>query len=114
MRTGWKYGEPDDSRISKPVTLMVERLTEPVSFKGTSRFKMTAYGLKPPSEILGPSVRRTKCCSSSTCGLRNRRPPTGLSLSNYWYFGDLIRAYSKTARPFKWKYADVRRRIPFC
>src|SRR5213592_4156368 len=25
-----------------------------------------------------------------------------------------IRAYSKTARPFKWKYSDVRRRIPPC
>ena len=25
-----------------------------------------------------------------------------------------IRAYSKTARPFKWKYSDVRRRVPVC
>jgi transposase len=25
-----------------------------------------------------------------------------------------IRAYSKTARPFQWKYADVRRRVPAC
>jgi hypothetical protein len=25
-----------------------------------------------------------------------------------------IRAYSKTARPFKWKYSDVRRRILAC
>lgn len=25
-----------------------------------------------------------------------------------------IRAYSKTARPFRWKYSDVRRRIPSC
>ena len=25
-----------------------------------------------------------------------------------------IRAYSKTARPFKWKYSDVRRRIQPC
>ena len=25
-----------------------------------------------------------------------------------------IRAYSKTARPFNWKYADVRRRVPAC
>jgi len=25
-----------------------------------------------------------------------------------------IRAYSKAARPFKWKYSDVRRRVPVC
>jgi len=25
-----------------------------------------------------------------------------------------IRAYSKTARPFKWKYSDVRHRVPTC
>jgi transposase len=25
-----------------------------------------------------------------------------------------IRAYSKTARPFNWKYSDVRRRVPAC
>ncbi len=25
-----------------------------------------------------------------------------------------IRAYSKTARPFQWKYSDVRRRVPAC
>jgi len=25
-----------------------------------------------------------------------------------------IRAYSKTARPFKWKYSDIRRRIIPC
>lgn len=25
-----------------------------------------------------------------------------------------IRAYSKTARPFNWKYSDVRRRVPVC
>jgi hypothetical protein len=25
-----------------------------------------------------------------------------------------IRAYSKTARPFKWKYSDVRWRVPLC
>src|SRR5215472_5730245 len=25
-----------------------------------------------------------------------------------------LRAYSKTARPFKWKYSDVRRRLPAC
>ena len=25
-----------------------------------------------------------------------------------------VRAYSKTARPFRWKYSDVRRRVPTC
>ena len=25
-----------------------------------------------------------------------------------------VRAYSKTARPFRWKYSDVRRRVPIC
>ena len=25
-----------------------------------------------------------------------------------------IRAYSKTARPFRWKYSDTRRRVPTC
>ena len=25
-----------------------------------------------------------------------------------------VRAYSKTARPFKWKYSDVRHRVPAC
>ena len=25
-----------------------------------------------------------------------------------------IRAYSKTARPFRWKYSDVRHRVPAC
>jgi transposase len=25
-----------------------------------------------------------------------------------------IRAYSKTARPFHWKYSDTRRRLPAC